>query len=580
MKNTKAVVLNILIGSTFFILLFPPIRDIDSLFNGKDIVVLSVFSFLLMLAPFCCQFDKLRKIDFVMIAFNLYSIYKTYDINTDSFNNNLLIFSVAQLFFWFFRFKQASLAKESFFLRLCYLLLFFNLLISFAQYFQIIRSVNPTFPITGTFINPGPFSIYIVALCSFSANYLFGKEVYSSKIGVFLFTGCTLVCLTIVSRTAIVGMTICLIVIKAQTIKEYLRSNKVLAIVLSMTTLPIIYILYQLKPVSANTRLFIWRCCLDVIHENLWFGVGSKFGYLLSKSQIKLLEDKFYFENYASQISDSYYTFNDLLRMTGEGGVVHLTLFGLIAGFTIKNSIQSKDRFKRALAVTLITLLVSSLFSYPLGNLTICCFYWSIIGILANRADQEKTFDTINCGRRHLSSIFFLCILTLVGVWIGFYTLIRAGSLLRFQRLNHNFSNITTELYETELIKLYGSLSYNHMFITKLAQAKSFIGKDQESIMLFQQAKMLIPLKELYYSRGLAFQKIKKYKEAELEYREVEKRLPNLIYPKYLLAKLYYDSGQISKWNLKAKEVIEFKPKIESGFTLLLKKKIRKRMKN
>lgn len=100
-------------------------------------------------------------------------------------------------------------------------------------------------------------------------------------------------------------------------------------------------------------------------------------------------------------------------------------------------------------------------------------------------------------------------------------------------------------------------------------------GEYNNGIKILESAKNSCPNPGLYYLLGDAYLSVKKYKQAEEQYTFLSYALPNLVRPKYLLAKLYYETGQTDKWKKQALEVINFKPKVQSLFMADMIKEIK-----
>lgn len=74
---------------------------------------------------------------------------------------------------------------------------------------------------------------------------------------------------------------------------------------------------------------------------------------------------------------------------------------------------------------------------------------------------------------------------------------------------------------------------------------------------------------------GKNFQKKKAYAQAEQWYDKASNMGPNRLYPYYLMAKLYAESGQKGKALEKARYVVDKEPKVESSATNEMKAEMR-----
>jgi tetratricopeptide (TPR) repeat protein len=89
-------------------------------------------------------------------------------------------------------------------------------------------------------------------------------------------------------------------------------------------------------------------------------------------------------------------------------------------------------------------------------------------------------------------------------------------------------------------------------------------GNYGQAITQLEEAKNVTAEKTIYFSLGSLYNFEKKYNRAEEQYLFLYYALPNLLKPKYLLAKLYYETGQSTKWEKEANEVLNFRPKVPS----------------
>ena len=90
------------------------------------------------------------------------------------------------------------------------------------------------------------------------------------------------------------------------------------------------------------------------------------------------------------------------------------------------------------------------------------------------------------------------------------------------------------------------------------------IGHYKQAIQELEKTISITSAKTLSFSLADLYIYDKQYDKAEEQYKFIYYALPGLVEPKYRLAKFYYDRGQRRKWEMAAKEVLTFKPKIHS----------------
>lgn len=101
-------------------------------------------------------------------------------------------------------------------------------------------------------------------------------------------------------------------------------------------------------------------------------------------------------------------------------------------------------------------------------------------------------------------------------------------------------------------------------FLTNYGKALSMAGKHQKAIEVFQQATTYYPNTIVYTALSDSYKETGQIKKAETAYLQSWHMNPSLFYPKYLLAKLYDESGQNEKAVFTANELLQKQAKIES----------------
>ena len=152
--------------------------------------------------------------------------------------------------------------------------------------------------------------------------------------------------------------------------------SKLQKIVLVIGALVVLIVfLYFLKRNSADGRLLIWICCLNMIAIKPWFGFGSG-GF---EAHYMDYQAQFFHRNpdsgYAILADTVQQPFNEFLRIAvdyGLGGL--LGLLGMIV-FLILCYQKCNSRYKDLAALSLCSITVFSLFSYPF----LYPFTWAVV---------------------------------------------------------------------------------------------------------------------------------------------------------------------------------------------------------
>jgi len=112
--------------------------------------------------------------------------------------------------------------------------------------------------------------------------------------------------------------------------------------------------------------------------------------------------------------------------------------------------------------------------------------------------------------------------------------------------------------------KAYPVLHDDGDFLTNYGKALSMAGEHSKAIAILQQATGRYPNTVVYTALGDSYKATGETGKAEQAYLHAWYMNPSRFYPKYLLAKLYDESGQKEKAVTTAKELLEKQVKIGS----------------
>ena len=345
--------------------------------------------------------------------------------------------------------------------------------------------------------------------------------------------------------------------------------------------------LYYIKKGSADGRILVWSLTLDLIRDHPVNGVGFdqfKAHYLDYQAD--------YFKNNpgsdkAMVAGDSNYAFNELLQQTAENGIVGLVLILiiLIVIFTspVRRTVEgeksdqslgisARDKDLSLIAKSgIISIFVFSLFSYPAQILPIKITLDFYLAVIAGLAPQKTVvMPGISKNKKNRQFFGFFCRLVLALILL-FVTI---GGFRFFARFYHAYQHWKNAFqlcqigaYKTcldDYEKAYLVLYANGDFLTNYGKALSMAGEHSKAIEVLQQATNRYPNTVVYTLLGDNYKKLGEINKAEQAYLHAWYMNPSRFYPKYLLAKLYDESGQNEKAVITAKELLKKQVKIES----------------
>lgn len=239
------------------------------------------------------------------------------------------------------------------------------------QYWGVLQCTS-SFRITGSFDNPAGFASSLCAGIPFLWFVWNGLKGWKKLLCVM--TILLLVCGVFLSgsRAGVLSIFMLVAIWGYQSVSW----NKLQKIVLVIGALVVLIVfLYFLKRNSADGRLLIWICCLNMIAIKPWFGFGSG-GF---EAHYMDYQAQFFHRNpdsgYAILADTVQQPFNEFLRIAvdyGLGGL--LGLLGMIV-FLILCYQKCNSCYKDLAALSLCSITVFSLFSYPF----LYPFTWAVV---------------------------------------------------------------------------------------------------------------------------------------------------------------------------------------------------------
>lgn len=419
---------------------------------------------------------------------------------------------------------------------------FFECIYAILQYANILGSLNDNFRMTGSFHNPGPLAIWCIAVAPISVAFLNDKRnrfLFVCILGIILavivlsFSRASWVALIasisyyfIRQRSSIISL-------------SYFKRFKILLVILITSLIGLFgYGLIYLKPDSAFGRLAIWRTAGQLFLEKPMFGHGlHSFGMAFGQQMMeKSKENQYQSGNLLSEKIE--YAFNDPLQILSEQGLLGFLLLFLMVSFAFEGKRVNRDITRRTIEVGLVSLLCASLFSYPLQLSVFWILLMYFIAALSSGQDQRKVeiHLGINLLRRSVCVTFIGCLICLLIAQYNIYSAKKVAFSAN-REFESGDINGSIQLYS----KIYDLLKYDYSMSLPFAKALSVEKKFAESNDVIREAKKTISDSYMYLIEGDNYKSTGKYQLAERSYINACKLAPGLLYPKYLLMKMYFD---------------------------------------
>jgi O-antigen polymerase len=344
--------------------------------------------------------------------------------------------------------------------------------------------------------------------------------------------------------------------------------------------------LYFYKKGSADGRTLVWKVSLNLVGDHPLTGVGlDRF-----KAYYMDYQAGYFGKNPerkgAMVAGDNNYAFNELIQHTTENGIIGLVLILAVLSGIFASSAHNPnkpggsnkvadihDPDYRLLAIAkagVVSILVFSLFSYPAQVLSVKTSLVFYLVVVAGLAPQKTIPIPELSGKRTGQVITFslrilLALILLTGIAAGYrfskrYTQAYRDWQSAFQIYQIGAYEACLEDYE----KAYTVLHDNGDFLTNYGKALSMTGEHFKAIKILQQATGRYPNTVVYTALGDSYKALGETDKAEQAYLHAWYMNPSRFYPKYLLAKLYDESGQKEKAVMTAKELLEKQVKIGS----------------
>jgi tetratricopeptide (TPR) repeat protein len=323
--------------------------------------------------------------------------------------------------------------------------------------------------------------------------------------------------------------------------------------------------MYLLKKDSADGRALMWKISLQAVVKHP-FGVGlGNFSGIYGKEQAA------YFATGKATETEEYiagnpeYAFNEYLQIAIESGLASLFLFILILVTAFCHLMRTNNR---GIAGSLFSLSVFCLFSYPFSVLPYLIVFVFLISCGRNEDDSNNTVKCkfpekfIYINRLYSGFVALICLVISSFCFYKQYPVYGA-----YKQWNSDKLLYSAELYKdaaNNYEKLYPFLNDRTQFLFEYAQSLSKTGEYAKSNEVLERAVQISCDPMLYNIMGKNYQALKNYEQAESYFLKASYIVPNRLYPHYLSAKMYDETGQHEKARNAAKVVLTKEPKVQS----------------
>lgn len=460
----------------------------------------------------------------------------------------LLLYSSLRILFSSVRIKGSAIVI---------LLIVFALVEAGMGYSQLLSgsSRHYLYPVTGSFLNPGPYSAYLALgltlLIAFRKRLAAAGETSPEIIwfGVLLALGIPLV-LTM-SRAAFLGVGVSLLLIYRKRIRGWRQWGLLAAGALALAVM-----LYAFKSGSADGRGVINYIGIKSIAGNPWTGsgIGSFFHRYAEETAALSRTDM---SESLMKVDVIDYAFNDLLYVAVEQGIAGLAFaLSLISAVLVRLWKEC-----RALSLGAMTLLVISLVSYPFELLP----YQIVAVVLAAYSGASKSrTSTGNPDYSRFHSILRYAPLLAVIVAVSSGCLHSIKERRDAEKDYNLFAGIQDKAFIKDYHELLPYLHDNKRFLFDFGRLLSRQGRYNDSNEMLRRGALISNDPMFLVLQGNNYRDMGAFDEAERLYLNAWHMMPNRIYPLYRLMLLHHQAADSCKSIEYAKKVAAFKEKISS----------------
>lgn len=434
---------------------------------------------------------------------------------------------------------------------------FLSSLLGFLQFFGVVPSNHSAFPITGTFENPAGFAAVQSSMLPFVLVncYLKDRGSFERLISAFVLLFCFITIVLSGSRTGILAacLAIVLVYTSQKKILIFIIRHKYLLLPLISVFIFLIILLYNLKPDSVIGRWFIWNRCFEMIKDRPWFGYGID-GFHRFYMEYQADYFRSHPESPYIMLADNVrQPFNEYIKLTIQFGVIGLFV-GILLFVHVLHGLLKCDEQTKILGISfMISLFITSLFSYPY----IYAVVWLFTFIAIFPAFQFIMYDMrVPRMFRFAINIFLLVIL--------FFTTRQMYYEMKWTEISKRATAGKTRRMLPNYRDVEKVLGNNVLFLYNYAAVLNHIGQNEESLELILKCKE--KWDEYYIQLLLAdnYKQIGQKESAIIAYEEAHNMVPCRFEPIYGQFLVYCEWNDTIKVIQTANEILEKPIKVQS----------------
>ena len=448
----------------------------------------------------------------------------------------------------------------------------------------IYPSNHSLFVLTGTFYNPGPYSGYLAAVLPIVLHRMLVSNGKKDRLSVvqYYFSMCVLLLICCVlpagmSRAAwfasLISCGYVVLRVYRVKVKSFVSKHRYAVSGVLIVGALLASSAYFMKRDSADGRLLIWKITSQAIASSPWGEEnGRTFSAIYGDAQERYFTNCEYSESEAWVAGTPDFAFNEFLQIAVEHGIWVSVLFVTVLLVLLK--IAGSRKHLVGMGGCLVSLMVFACFSYPLHIPAIVSVWLLTLMMLCG--------EGLIMIKRNRNAVAVLLPVVVAGLtasmdMYGIYSE-RTRAVRKWMPIRVLYHSGAFKAAAEKYGKLYDKMSWNKDFCFEYGRAlyKAESYDKAEEVLLKVMAVSGDPM--ILNMLGRNAQENGEYKKAEKYLLRSTHRLPERIYPHYLLVKLYAEPEFFDriKFVSEAEHVLNAKPKVNSTAIREMKQEVNK----
>lgn len=437
----------------------------------------------------------------------------------------------------------------------------------------IYPSNHSLFVLTGTFYNPGPYSGYLAAVLPIALFRMLVSNGKKDRLSVvqYYFSMCVLLLICCVlpagmSRAAwfasLISCGYVVLRVYRVKVKSFVSKHRYAVSGVLIVGALLASSAYFMKRDSADGRLLIWKITSQAIVSSPWGEEnGRTFSAIYGDAQERYFANCEYSESEAWVAGTPDFAFNEFLQIAVVHGIWVSVLFVTVLLVLLK--IAGSRKHLAGMGGCLVSLMVFACFSYPLHIPAIVSVWLLTLMVLCG--------EGLIMIKRKRNAVAVLLPVVVAGLtasmnMYGIYSE-RTRAVREWMPVRVLYHSGTFNAAAEEYGKLYDKMSWHKDFCFEYGRALYNSGSYGKAEEVLLKAMTVSGDPMILNVLGRNAQENGEYKKAEKYLLRSTHRLPERIYPHYLLVKLYAEPEFFDriKFVSEAEYVLNAKPKVNSA---------------